>query len=375
LSPLGFVVPGRLDQVTGGYLFDRRLVDGLRARGRAVRVIELDGRFPDADDTARRAAAAALAATPDDGVVVIDGLALPGFDDCLAAHSARLRLIGFVHHPLSAEAGGAPADLARHAETEARLWPMLRGIVCASAHTARAVCAAGIAPARVAVASPGTERPVSEGAAHAGPDEGAPHEVAMHEVAMHEGMRHERSGPLRLLAVGTVTPRKGHLALVEALAGLRALDWRLVCVGSLARDAGCVAALREAIEAHRIGDRVALRGELSVADLEHEWRQADVFVLPSLHEGYGMAFAEALVRGLPVVATTAGAMPETVPAEASLHVPPGDVDALREALRRLIVEPDLRASLAAGARRAGAGLPDWPLAVDRWIAAVDRIAA
>jgi glycosyltransferase involved in cell wall biosynthesis len=370
LSPLGFVVPGRLDQVTGGYLFDRRLVDGLRARGRAVRVIELDGRFPDADDTARRAAAAALAATPDDGVVVIDGLALPGFDDCLAAHSARLRLIGFVHHPLSAEAGGAPADLARHAETEARLWPLLRGIVCASAHTARAVCAAGIAPARVAVASPGTERPVSEGAAHAGPDEGAPH-----EVAMHEGMRHERSGPLRLLAVGTVTPRKGHLALVEALAGLRALDWRLDCVGSLARDAGCVAAVREAIATHRIGDRIALRGELSVADLERAWRQADVFVLPSLHEGYGMAFAEALVRGLPVVTTTAGALPETVPAEASLRVPPGDVGALREALHRLIVEPGLRASLAAGARRAGAGLPDWPLAVDRWIAAVDRIAA
>ncbi len=380
MSPLGFVVPGRLDQVTGGYLFDRRLVDGLRARGRAVRVIELDGRFPDADDTARRAAAAALAATPDDGVVVIDGLALPGFDDCLAAHSARLRLIGFVHHPLSAEAGGAPADLARHAETEARLWPLLRGIVCASAHTARAVCAAGIAPARVAVASPGTERPVSEATAHAGPAHaGAAHEGAAHEGggSLHDGggPLSERSGPLRLLAVGTVTPRKGHLALVEALAGLRALDWRLVCVGSLARDAGCVAALREAIEAHRIGDRIALRGELSVADLEHEWRQADVFVLPSLHEGYGMAFAEALVRGLPVVATTAGALPETVPAEASLRVPPGDVDALREALQRLIVEPDLRASLAAGARRAGAGLPDWPLAVDRWIAAVDRIAA
>jgi glycosyltransferase involved in cell wall biosynthesis len=370
LSPLGFVVPGRLDQVTGGYLFDRRLVDGLRARGRAVRVIELDGRFPDADDTARRAAAAALAATPDDGVVVIDGLALPGFDDCLAAHSGRLRLIGFVHHPLSAEAGGAPAELARHAQTEARLWPLLRGIVCASAHTARAVCAAGIAPARVAVASPGTERPVSEETPHAG----AAHQGggSLHDAG---GPLRERSGPLRLLAVGTVTPRKGHLALVEALAGLRALDWRLDCVGSLARDAGCVAAVREAIATHRIGDRIALRGELSVADLERAWRQADVFVLPSLHEGYGMAFAEALVRGLPVVATTAGALPETVPAEASLRVPPGDVGALREALHRLIVEPGLRASLAAGARRAGAGLPDWPLAVDRWIAAVDRIAA
>jgi len=351
LSPLGFVVPGPLDQVTGGYLFDRRLVDGLRARGRAVHVHELDGRFPEADDTARTAAAAVLEALPDDRIVVVDGLALPGFEACLAAHSSRLRLVGFVHHPLSAEAGADPVRLERHAALEARLWPMLRGVVCASAHTARAVLAAGIAPERVAVAPPGT----------------AP--------SVRPGPRREAGGALRLLAVGTVTPRKGHLALVEALAGLRDLDWCLDCVGSLVRDPGCVAAVRDAIAAHRLDDRIALHGELPAEALEAAWRQADAFVLPSLHEGYGMAFAEALAHGLPVVATTAGALPETVPADASLRVPPGDVGALREALERLLAEPALRASLAAGARRAGAALSDWPVAVDRWIAAVDRLAA
>jgi len=360
LRPLGFVVPGRLDQLTGGYLFDRRLVDGLRAGGRAVSVMELEGTFPDADDTAREASRAALAALPDDALVVIDGLALPGFETCLAAHARRLRLVGFVHHPLSSEAGAAPARLARYAALEARLWPLLRGIVCPSAHTAREVIAAGIAPDRVAVAPPGTERP----AAACGL---APTAVAA-RIA-------DGGAVVRLLAVGTLTPRKGHLDLVEALAELGGLDWRLDCVGSLERDPHCAAAVRRAIDAHRLGGRIALLGELPAAGLDAAWRRADAFVLPSLHEGYGMAFAEALARGLPIVATRAGALPETVPADASLQVPPGDVGALRGALRRLLGDAALRETLAAGARRAGAALPDWPTAVNRWAGAVDRLAA
>ncbi len=360
MRPLGFVVPGRLDQLTGGYLFDRRLVDGLRARGRAVSVMELDGAFPDADDTAREASRAALAALPCDALVVIDGLALPGFETCLAAHAHRLRLVGFVHHPLSSEAGAVPRHLARYAALEARLWPLLRGIVCASPYTARQVIAAGIAPDRVAVAPPGTERPAEA----AGPAAAA-------------GLAPDGDGDraVRLLTVGTLTPRKGHLDLVEALADLGGLDWRLDCVGSLVRDPHCAAAVRRAIEAHRLGGRITLLGELPAADLDAAWRRADAFVLPSLHEGYGMAFAEALVRGLPIVATRAGALPETVPADASLQVPPGDVGALRCTLRRLLGDAALRGALAAGARRAGAELPDWPTAVDRWTAVVDRLAA
>lgn len=360
MRPLGFVVPGRLDQLTGGYLFDRHLVDGLRARGRAVSVIELDGAFPDSDDTAREAARAALAAFPDDALVVIDGLALPGFETCLAVHARRLRLVGFVHHPLSSEAGAAPTSLARHAALEARLWPLLRGIVCPSAYTAREVIAAGIAPDRVAVAPPGTARAAAlEGA----------------RSAVQPSTVEDRHPGVRLLAVGTVTPRKGHLALVEALADLHDLDWRLDCVGSLERDPHCAAAVRRAIAAHRLGGRIALLGELPAAGLDAAWRRADAFVLASLHEGYGMAFAEALVGGLPIVATRAGALPETVPADASLQVPPGDVGALREALRSLLGDAALRERLAAGARRAGAALPDWPTAVDRWAGAVDRLAA
>ncbi len=347
---LAFLVPGPLDQLTGGYLFDRMIVEGLRAAGRTVNVIELAGRFPAADDLARSAAATALANLPDGSTAVIDGLALPAFADCLAAEARRLQLIGFIHHPLSRETG-LLADVAHvYAVLEARLWPLLRGVICPSAHTARAVKAIGVAADRIEIVMPGTAKP------------------AMLRAA-------KSAGPLALLAVGTVTPRKGHVLLINALASLRDLDWRLICIGSLERDTATVAALRHAIAAQNLGDRIALAGECAPASLSAAYRSADVFVLPSYEEGYGMVYAEALAHGLPVIATTAGAIPDTVSADASLLVPPGDTAALCDALRRAMTDANLRARLAAGAALAAATLPDWPTAVTRWANALDRLAA
>jgi glycosyltransferase involved in cell wall biosynthesis len=188
------------------------------------------------------------------------------------------------------------------------------------------------------------------------------------------GERHAQ-GSLRLLAVGAVTPRKGHLLLIDALADLRDFDWRLTCIGSLERDPASAAALRRAIAAHELGARVALMGERPPELLSAAYRDADLFVLPSYHEGYGMAYAEALAHGLPIIATTAGAIPDTVPATASLLVPPGDAAALRDALRRIFTDANLRSRLAAGAALAAAALPDWPAAVRSWAAAFDQVAA
>jgi glycosyltransferase involved in cell wall biosynthesis len=287
---------------------------------------------------------------PTGSAAVIDGLALPGFADCLKSEAERLRLVGFIHHPLAMETGLSATDARHYAALEARLWPLLRGILCPSAHTAKAIIAAGVAAQRVAVAMPGTAKP------------GIP-------------LERKAQGPLRLLAVGTVTPRKGHLLLIAALAGLRDFDWRLTCIGSLERDPAAAAALRRAIAASELGDRVTLIGERPPELLSGAYRDTDLFVLPSYHEGYGMVYAEALAHGLPCIATTAGAIPDTVPASASLLVPPGDTTALRDALRLIFTDANLRFRLAAGAALAAAALPDWPTAVRRWAAAFDRIAA
>jgi glycosyltransferase involved in cell wall biosynthesis len=101
---------------------------------------------------------------------------------------------------------------------------------------------------------------------------------------------------------------------------------------------------------------------------------ADAVVLPSFFEGYGMVLAEALARGLPVVSTTAGAIPDTVPRDAGVLVPPGDALALRAALASLLDEPVWRTRLAAGARVARVALPTWPQAVARFAAALGALA-
>ena len=384
VAGFAFVVPGRLDQFTGGYLFDRRVVDSARARGRCVHVIELPGTFPDTDDIARAAASDALARLPDAHVVVIDGLALPAFAHCLAAHAHRLRLTGLVHHPLALETGLSAEASQRVALLEARLWRLLRGVLCPSAHTARAVAAAGIETARIVIAPPGVDRPAADPGTlqtvsddHAAPNEhAAPKDrpATRPPTGAHGNHPHAVPSPVRLLTIATVTPRKGHRLLVEALAPLEDLDWRLDCIGSLTRDPQTTASVRAAIDAHRLGARITLCGELPTRAVTAALRDADVFVLPSFLEGYGMVFAEALAHGLPIVATTAGAIPDTVPGDTGLLVPPGDVRALSEALRRVVEDTALRARLAAAARQAGRRLPDWPAAVDRWLAGLDVLA-
>jgi glycosyltransferase involved in cell wall biosynthesis len=348
---LAFLVPGRIDQLTGGYIFDRRIVEGLRARGRPVAIVELAGRYPDADAQARRSVAAALAALPDGAVAVIDGLALLGTAECLATAARRLRLVAFVHHPLASETGLDATMSERFARLEAALLRQLRGIICPSEETAAALRRYGVPPGRIVIVAPGTDKP--DAAALAPP--------------LQTG--------LRLLSVASITPRKGHLVLVSALSTLRDLAWQLRCVGSLTRDPAAAAALRRGIAESGIGERVTLLGECAPAVLAAEYWAADCFVLPSFHEGYGMVFAEAMAHGLPIVAARAGAVPGTVPEGAGLLVPPGDVPALAAALRRIIVDGALRRRLAAGAREAAAALPDWPQSVARWAAALDRLVA
>lgn len=340
MTALTFIVPGPLEQLTGGYLFDRRIVDGLRARGRNVDVVDLAAADP----------AGALAALANGSPVVVDGLALPRLGDILPAAADRLRLVAFVHHSLAEETGLSAVEARRLARLEADLLPRCRGTICPSRRSAAAVAACGVPGARIAVTPPGTAKPAAP-------------------------PRPRQGRVRRLLCVASVIPRKGHLVLIEALAQLVDLDWTLFCIGSLERDPVAVRAVRQAVRAANLENRVTFAGERRPAELAEAYAAADAFVLPSYHEGYGMAFAEAMAHGLPIIAARGGAVPETVPETAGLLVPPGDAARLAAAVRRLLTEPGLARRLAAGAREAGAALPDWPRAVAAWETAVDRLAA
>ncbi len=345
---LHVVVPGPIDQQTGGYIYDRRMVDGLRGQGWRVDVHSVPGAFPADDAGAGARMAAALAGLPDGARVVIDGLALGGLPAPVHAERGRLRVLALVHHPLADETGLDASRRSRLEALEREALAACAGVLVTSAFTARRLEAYGVTPSRVRAVRPGTDpAPLA-----AGPEPGDP--------------------PL-LLSVGSVTPRKGQRVLAAALARLAALPWRCVCAGSLERDPGYAAGVAAFAREAGVAGRLRFAGECAAAELDHLYHRASLFVLPSYYEGYGMALADALARGLPVVSTTGGAIPHTVPADAGVLVAPGDEAALADALHRLLVEPggaDGRGALAAAARRHARELPDWPEAARRFAEAI-----
>ncbi len=348
-AALHLIVPGPLDQPTGGYRYDARMVDGLRARGCDVTVHELPGRYPAADATARGAAAACLDGLPDGARLVLDGLALPAFVDVLPPHMTRLHAIAMVHHPLPLESGLDPVARETFHAVEAALLPRFPRIVVSSLATRGILAVAyGVDPARIRVVLPGTDRPVR----FAGPT------------------RARSGGVLQLLCVATLTPRKGHLRLLDALARCRDLDWTLDCVGATDRDPRTTRAVRAAIARLRLSRRVRLIGAVSQAAMPGHYAAADIFVLASALEGYGMAFAEALAYGLPVVGTGAGAVRDTVPPSAGLIISGKNRYRLIIALRSILSKENLRRRLAVGARRAGSALPSWAESAGAFAAAV-----
>lgn len=328
------VFPGDLGTLTGGYVYDRRAFEGLEDRGWRVNRISLSNGFPFLDDQALAAADAALGSLPDGFTTVVDGLALGVMLEVAAKHAGRLDLVGLVHHPLCLETGLDLGVAGRLRSSERAALTLCRRVIVVSPLTARTVMSEFSVPGeRITVALPGVDpAPLARGSA---------------------------ARRLHLLCVGTLIPRKGHRLLLEALAGSLDLDWTLACVGSAERDPATAAEIRETVAVLGLGDRVTLVGELSDEALSAAYAGADVLVSASFYEGYGMALVEGLARGLPIIATAAGAVADTVPAGAGLLVPPCDRGALSVALRQVLSEPEVRRQLHEGALAAREGLPRW----------------
>lgn len=340
-----FAVPGDLSIPTGGYAYDRRMIAELTELGWDVEVADIGGDFPRPRAATLAAARARLIAVPDGTPIVVDGLAFGVLPELAAELRRGHPLIALVHHPLALETG-LPAAVAEdfHHRERAALGHAHRVIVTSPSTARLLVADYGVPSDRITVARPGSE-PATRA-------------------------RRDADGPVKLLAVGSLVPRKGYDVLVSALADLKDLPWRLTVAGDRTRNPASAAALDAEICAHRLGERIDLLGVVPEAQLDALHAQADLFVLASRHEGYGMAFATAIAHGLPVVGTTAGAIPETVPDGAGLLVPPDDYRALAAALRRLISDPAERARLAAAAGAAAANLPTWRQAAEAFARAI-----
>ncbi|MDG4766888.1 glycosyltransferase family 4 protein [Solwaraspora sp. WMMD406] len=335
------VLPGDVDDPTapsGGNVYDRQLCHELRAAGWPVREIVLPGGWPRPGPADRQALAAALADLPDATVVLLDGLVACGVPEVVTPHAGRLRLGILVHLPLADETGLTPAVAAARDAAERATLRAADAVIATSGWTARRLVEHhGLDERRTLVARPGVApAPLAAGTADGG----------------------------RLLCVAAVTPRKAHDVLVEALATVADLAWECVCVGALDRSGGQVARVRSLLTDHRLHGRVRLVGPRGGAELARSYADADLLILPSHAETYGMVITEALAHGLPVLATEVGGVPEALGRAADgtrpgILVPPGDPPALGAALRGWLTDTGQRTRLRSAAVDRRAGLSGW----------------
>lgn len=334
------VVPDGVDDETtpsGGNLYDRRMRDGLAAAGFGVREIAVAGAWPKPAEAARAELARSLDSLPDGAVVLLDGLVACGVPEVIVPRAARLRLAVLVHMPLADDVG-LPGDVAAELDRrERKTLAAAAAVVATSKATARRL-AERHGLGTVAVVPPGADRaPLAVGSATGG----------------------------RLLCVGSVSPLKGQDVLVEAMAGLADLEWHCQCVGPT-RDLEFVAGLHERIEQLGLADRNRLLGPRTQEQLGPIYAAADLLVLPSRAESYGMVVTEALARGIPVVGSDVGgvaeALGDTADGVPGLLVAPDDPAALAVALRGWLTDTGLRHRLRAAARLRRDTLEPWPVA-------------
>ncbi len=334
-SHLHLVVPHTVDDPrhpSGGNVYDRELARELWSLGRPVRRHLVPSPVPRGRVT-RQAVGRALATVPDGATVLVDGLVGLDAGPELTRERDRLRLWLLVHLPLTvAETGADARDRERAAVTA------VAGVVATSEWTRdRLLATHPLDPARVHAAPPGV-RPAA--------------------------LARPRDAGGRLVFVGAVVPAKGADLLVHTLAGLTDLPWTCRLVGPVDRAADVVDRLRAEIRDRGLDDRLTLIGPQSPRAVAATLQEADLLVLPSRMETYGMVLTEALARGVPVLASDVGGVREAVGLAADgtrpgLLVPAGDTAALRIALVRWLTEPALRRRLRVAAQSRRDALPAW----------------
>ena len=346
LRTAAFAVPGDLQTLTGGYIYDLRLLSGLRGLGWDITHIPLGASFPDPTKKDMQHAAQQLAMVPQTAPVIIDGLAIGAMDhEVLTGMSAPI--VALVHHPLAHE-GGLPQDRRdKLFRTERDNLSLASHVLVPSPHTAALLASDYDVPSdRITVARPGTDRPIG---------------------------RLAKTQPPLILSVGIQVPRKGHDVLLRALSQVADRPWQAVIAGS-ALDADHASLLLRLVDELGLSNRVRLAGRVSGEELARLYGQASVFALATRYEGYGIVFDEAMAYGLPIISCATGAVPETVALGAGLLVPPDDHETFADALAQVLDETEIRDRMAAASQTAGVALQNWD-GTSRLVADVlDRIA-
>lgn len=325
-TSLHFIVPGDPDQSTGGYRYVRKLVEALNQAGTKAEVTGLPGRFPKPDATATHAMDRLLSQLAGGAWVILDGLAMSAMPGVLEKHAQRLRLAALIHHPLADETGLSQSEQDWFFEREKRALEIVRDVFTTSPFTASRLADYGVTAGRIRTAEPGVESPVSDALPSNTEPSGQNHKPRMLKAP-------------QILCVAHLSPRKAQHHLVETLAGLNDLSWHCTLAGSCERDLLYAEGVRQQIRDAGLSDRIELAGEVDEQQLASLYRKADLFVLPSLYEGYGMVIDEALAARLPVISSNGGALKNTGDRPGVALYDGGNTEALRERLRAWLGDP------------------------------------
>lgn len=335
---VGLVIYGSLDTVSGGYLYDRQLVNYLTRVGDTVEIISLPWRNYARHLTDNRSADLRRRLSDDYDVLLQDELNHPSLAWANCRLKQRAPLVSIVHHLRCSEARPRWQNAVYRA-IERRYLLSVDGFVFNSRTTRSAVEDLAGAGRPGVVAYPGGDRLIgispSTSREHLGPED----------------------MPLRLLYVGNLIPRKGLHVLLGALARLQGIGWRLTVVG---RTADTAYARRVRRQGARLGGgHVVWRGGVDDAALAGEMAAADVLVVPSSYEGFGIVYLEGMGFGLPAIGTTAGAAGEIITDGVDgFLVAPDDPRMLADRLAGL-ADPALRGRLSAAARARFHRHPTW----------------
>ena len=339
MTAVHVVVPEGIDdpaRPSGGNTYDRRLCSGLPSIGWSVHEHAVPGSWPRPDAASFAALAGVVERIPDGAVVLLDGLVASTAPEVLVPQARRLRLVVLVHMPLGNRPRDNGADDAR--TRERAVLSAAAAVVTTSAWTRRRLLELyELTADRLHVAEPAVDAA----------------ELATGSAAGEA-----------LICVGAVTFDKGHDVLLDALATVSDLSWHCACVGSLDRDPAFVEGVRRRSLEGGLDDRVHFPGPRTGADLDRSYAAADLMVLPSRAETYGMVVTEALARGLPVLAADVGGLTEALGRGADgirpgLLVPPADPAKLGAALRAWLGDAELRSRLRRAARERRGSLSGW----------------
>lgn len=312
---LHFLIPGDIDTLASCYIYDKRLIEGLKQRGHQVEVHRLNDDFPFPSDESIQHCSQTVKNIAKSETVIVDSLALGVIPSILKELSLTNPVIGLIHLPLSADPNYSAYQRTLITSQEIEAFRLVKNFIVSSEFTRETLINFGIEEHKINLVIPGIDDfPQKKNY----PDQ-----------------------PTKLLSIANMCRSKDHSLLVRALTALKDKDWVLHCYGNLDWDRDYLADFQSLIRKNNLQKKILIHSTISGQELSDAYLDADLFVHPSDFEIYGMALVEALAHGLPVIASTGGGILKTIPPKMGQFFKPSDVYGLQSILEELFENPEI----------------------------------